>query len=89
MTVTLDEAIELIKSKREAVENKVIKTFEEEPELQILNGRYGPYISYEKKNYKIPENIEPKDLNIEACFKVIELQKVKGETRKARSTKKK
>ena len=89
MSVTLEEAIELIKSKREAAENKVIKTFDEEPGLQILNGRYGPYISYEKKNYKIPENVEPKDLNLDACFKVIELQKVKGETKKARYSKKK
>ena len=82
-------ALSIIKSKREAAENKVIKIFEEEPGLQILNGRYGPYISYEKKNYKIPENVEPKDLNLDACFKVIELQKVKGETKKARYSKKK
>ena len=89
MSVTLEDAIALIVSKREAAENKVIKVFEAEPGLQILNGRYGPYISYEKKNYKIPENIDPKDLNLEACFKVIELQKVKGETRKTRYSKKK
>ena len=89
MVISLEEAVDLIKAKREAAENKVIKTFEEEPGLQILNGRYGPYIAYEKKNYKIPENVEPKDLKLEACFKVIELQKVKGESRKARSAKKK
>ena len=89
MVISLEEAIELILSKRNAVVNKVIKTFEEEPGLQILNGRYGPYIAYEKKNYKIPENVEPKDLNLEACFKVIELQKVKGETKKTRYSKKK
>jgi DNA topoisomerase-1 len=89
MSVTLDEAIELIVSKREAVVNKVIKTFDEEPDLQILNGRYGPYISYEKKNYKIPENVEPKDLDLHACFKVIELQKVKGETKRTRYSGKK
>ncbi len=89
MEVSLEEAIELLKTKREVTENKTIKTFEEEPGLQILNGRYGPYISYEKKNYKIPDNVEPKDLNLEACFKVIELQKVKGETKKARYSKKK
>ena len=89
MAISLEEAVDLIKAKREAAVNKVIKTFEEEPGLQILNGRYGPYIAYEKKNYKIPENVEPKDLNLEACFKVIELQKVKGESRKARTAKKK
>ncbi|WP_455673002.1 type I DNA topoisomerase [Phocaeicola sp.] len=84
MTISLDEAVELITAKREAAEKKVIKTFDEEPDLQILNGRYGPYIAYQKKNYKIPENVEPKDLNLETCFKVIELQKEKGETRKSR-----
>ena len=89
MSVTLEDAIALIQTKREAAENKVIKIFEEEPGLQILNGRYGPYISYEKKNYKIPENVEPKDLNLEACFKVIELQKAKGENRKSRYSAKK
>ena len=88
MTVTLEDAVALILAKKEAAENKIIKTFEEEPGLQILNGRYGPYISYEKKNYKIPENVEPKDLNLDACFKVIELQKAKGETRKTRLKKK-
>ena len=62
---------------------------EEEPGLQIMNGRYGPYISDEKKNYKIPENVEPKDLNLAACFKVIELQKAKGENRKSRYSAKK
>ena len=89
MSVDLEEAIGMIRSKREAAENKVIKTFDAEPGLQILNGRYGPYISYEKKNYKIPENVEPKDLNLEACFKVIELQKAKGETKKSRFISKK
>ena len=89
MSVTLEDAIALIQAKREAAENKVIKIFEEEPGLQILNGRYGPYISYEKKNYKIPENVEPKDLNLEACFKVIELQTAKGENRKSRYSAKK
>ena len=89
MSVTLKDAIALIQSKREAAENKVIKTFEDEPGLQILNGRYGPYIAFEKKNYKIPENVEPKDLSKDACFKVIELQKMKGETKKPRYSKKK
>ena len=85
MEVSLEEAIELIQTKREATENKVIKSYAEEPELQVLNGRYGPYIAYQKKNYKIPENVVPKDLDLETCFKIIELQKVKKDNRKARS----
>lgn len=86
LEITLDEALALIRNKQQADAQKVIKTFAEEPDLQILNGRYGPYISYQKKNYKIPSNIEPSDLNIETCFKVIELQKEKAEVRKTRST---
>ncbi|MEJ8763341.1 type I DNA topoisomerase [Phocaeicola sp. HCN-40430] len=86
LEITLDEALTLIRNKQQADAQKVIKTFAEEPDLQILNGRYGPYISYQKKNYKIPSNIEPSDLNIETCFKVIELQKEKAEVRKTRST---
>lgn len=86
LEITLDEALTLIRNKQQTDAQKVIKTFAEEPDLQILNGRYGPYISYQKKNYKIPSNIEPSDLNIETCFKVIELQKEKAEVRKTRST---
>ena len=58
--------------------------------MQVLNGRYGPYIAYQKKNYKIPENVEPQDLDLETCFKVIELQKLKKDSKKSRySTSKK
>lgn len=89
MTLSLEDAETMLREKREAEARKVIKTFAEEPDLQILNGRYGPYIAYQKKNYKIPSNVEPADLNLEACFKVIELQKTKGETRKVRSATKK
>ena len=84
MAIDLDEAVALIKAKREAIANKVIRIFDEDPDMQILNGRYGPYISYKKKNYKIPEKVDPKTLDLESCFKVIELQKTKEETRKQR-----
>ena len=90
LAVTLEEAEQMLKEKQEAEAKKVIKTFADNPDMQILNGRYGPYIAYQKKNYKIPENVEPADLNLDACFKVIELQKEKSETRKViRSARKK
>ncbi len=56
-SISLEEAIELIEAKRVAEKNKTVKTFDEEPDLQILNGRYGVYISYQKANYKIPKTV--------------------------------
>ena len=82
LTITLEEAVQMIKDKQEAEAKKVIKVFADYPDLQVLNGRYGPYIASEGKNYKIPSGVEPADLTAEACFKVIELQKTKAETRK-------
>lgn len=52
LEITLAEAIQLIREKKDAEAQKHIKKFEEEPELEILNGRYGPYISYKGSNYK-------------------------------------
>ena len=84
MSVTLEDAETLIREKQDAAAKKVIKTFDADSDMQILNGRYGPYISYQKKNYKIPDSVEAADLTLDACFKVIELQKEKAEVRKVR-----
>lgn len=92
LEITLDEAIELIKAKREKEAQKFIKKFDEEPEMEILNGRYGPYIAYKGKNYKIPTSIVPQDLNLKSCFDLIKLQEEKEslpKTRKTRAAKKK
>lgn len=72
LTITLERAIELIEKKRTDDKNKIIKTFDEEPELQILNGRFGPYISYKKSNYKIPKKQDPAALTLEECKTIIE-----------------
>lgn len=71
MTISLERAIELIKEKREMEKNKRIKTFDEMPGLEILNGRYGPYISYEKKNYKIPKGKKPEELSLDECKEIM------------------
>lgn len=74
-SITIEEAEELIKAKREADNNKVVKVFDEDPDLQILNGRYGVYIAYKKSNYKIPKSIEnPAEMTIEEVRKLIEEQ---------------
>lgn len=90
--ISLDEAIELIEAKRQAEKNKVIKLFDSDPELQILNGRFGPYISYKKENYKIPRTVTtPADLTEEECREIIASQadKPKKTSRKTASSRKK
>ena len=74
-SITLEEAVDLILKKREADAQKVVKTFDEDPDLEILNGRYGVYICYKKANYKIPKTVEdPKALTREQCLEIIESQ---------------
>jgi len=69
--ITIEEAEKLIAEKKEKEANKLIKTFPEEAKLQILNGRYGPYISYNKANYKIPKGKAPAELSFEDAMKII------------------
>jgi DNA topoisomerase I len=70
-TIELDRAVELILGKREKDSNKLILDFSEDKELTVLNGRWGPYISYKKENYKIPKGVDPKSLTFAQCKKII------------------
>lgn len=88
MSVSAETAIQLIEKKREDDKNKIIKTFAEEPELQILNGRFGPYIAYKKSNYKIPKKQDPAALSLEECMKLIEEEEKSEKPKKKRFTKK-
>lgn len=74
MSVTLDRAIELILAKREAEAKSHLRSFVEEPELEILNGRFGPYIKYKGQNYKIPKDRveQAAALSLEECKAIIE-----------------
>ncbi len=76
-TLTLPEAIALYEQKIESDKNKVIKTFPEDKNVQVLNGRYGPYIKIGRKNYKIPKDYDPKELSLEDCKKIAEEQAAK------------
>jgi DNA topoisomerase-1 len=85
MEVELDRAIELIKEKREEDAKKLIKTFEEDKNMQLLNGRWGPYLKIGKKNYKLPKDAEPEKLTYEECVHISENQPKKtarGRTKK-------
>ena len=73
MTITLDEAVSLIQEKRQADVKKHLKLFPEEPKLEVRAGRYGPYLSYDRKNYRLPKNLHDKvaELTLEECMKYI------------------
>lgn len=79
-SITLDEAVDLIKNKREAEANRLIKTFDELPGVEVLNGRFGPYIAYKKEgarkatNYKIPKTTDPHSLTADDVKKLMEAQ---------------
>ncbi len=88
--ITLPEAEQLIVAKRAAESKKVLKTFDEEPGMQILNGPYGPYIAYNKSNYKIPRTVEsPVGLTLEQCQEIIKEQDAKPKKPARRSTRRK
>ena len=73
MTITLETSVALIEQKRMQERQRHIKGFEEEPKLEILNGRYGPYIAYDGKNYRLPKNMHEKaeQLTLEQCMDII------------------
>jgi DNA topoisomerase-1 len=71
-TITSEKAIELIEAKRIADANRIIKAFDSNPDIQILNGRFGPYIKAGKKNVKIPKGREPAELTLEECVTLAE-----------------
>ena len=74
MDISYERAVELIQAKREAEEKSHLKSFEEEPGLEVRSGRFGPYISFEGTNYKIPKAQAERaaELTLEECRKIIE-----------------
>ena len=74
MEIDLDRAIELIKQKRIEDEKKIIKKFPEKEDMQLLNGRWGPYLKIGKKNFKLPKDVEPEKLTLEECIHISENQ---------------
>jgi len=69
-TITGDEAVTLIEAKRKSDAERLIKDFPENPDIQVLNGRFGPYIVAGKKNVKIPKGEEPTELTLERCLEL-------------------
>jgi len=71
MTIDLERAVAIIAEKRAADLQKVIREYPGEPGMKVLNGRFGPYISWEKKNYRIPKGTDPASLSLEQCHQLI------------------
>ncbi|MBP3285448.1 MAG: type I DNA topoisomerase [Prevotella sp.] len=73
MTITIDEATALINEKRQQEEKRHLKTFEEDKKLEVIDGRYGPYLLYDGKNYRLPKNMHPRatELTYEECMDII------------------
>jgi DNA topoisomerase-1 len=86
--INIDEAIEVINLKRKADKEKLIKVFDEDPEYQILNGQWGPYLKAGKKNVRLPKNREPDSFTLEECIELTE-NYVPAKSRSKKSRKKK
>ena len=71
-TIDIERAIEIIGEKRQKDVENTILTYENDPEMKVLNGRFGPYVSYKKKNYRIAKDVDPKSLTYDDCLKLVE-----------------
>ncbi len=87
-TIELPRALELIEEKKIADKNRIILDFEDEG-IQVLNGRYGPYITNKEKNARVPKDREPKSLTLEECKELLEAAPVRGRRGKKKAAKKK
>lgn len=89
MTITAERAIELIQAKRAADKAKIIKTFDEDKSMQLLNGRYGAYLKIGKNNFKLPKDAVPEDLTYEQCIEISQNQPEKKKGARKTTRKKK
>ena len=73
MEITFEEAVALIEDKRKQEEKRHLKKFDEEPDMEVMNGRFGPYIAYNGKNYRLPKALHAKaaELTLEQCMEVV------------------
>ena len=85
-TIELPRALELIEEKKIADANRIIQNFEEEG-IQVLNGRYGPYITDKTKNARVPKDREPKSLTLEECKELLAAAPARGRRGKKKAKK--
>ena len=80
LEISEERLIEVIKEKREKDAKAIIRVFEENPDVRVLNGRFGPYVAVEKKNFKIPKSIAPESLTLQDCLDLSEGKKLVADT---------
>ena len=86
MEITFEQAVIMMHRKHQEEAERHLKTFEEDAELEVLNGRYGPYITYKGNNYRLPKNMHEhaKDMTYEECMEIINGQSDKPAAKPAR-----
>lgn len=72
LEVTLEQAIEVIVTKKEEAQKAIIHEFDHDPIIKVLKGRFGPYMTLGKENYKLPKTEDPEALTLERCLEIIE-----------------
>ena len=82
MEVSIERAIEVIEEKREVEKNRLIQSLGNDKEIQVLNGRFGPYFTCNKVNYKIPKGTDPTTLTHEKCLELMAAQPDAGNKKK-------
>ena len=89
LTISFETAVKLIEQKRDQERQRHIKSFEQDSKMEVLNGRYGPYIAYDGKNYRLPKAMQSKsaDLTYEECMDIIKGAQTKKTTKSTKSTK--
>lgn len=87
-TVTLEQAVVMIEENLQKESKKDIKSFPEQ-DIEILNGRYGPYLKHGGENYKLPKNVEPEALTLEECLEIIKKGPVTKKSKATAASKKK
>jgi len=87
LEISLERAIELIENKRQEDANKLIKSFDERPDIQLLNGRFGAYLKVGKDNFKLPKGTVPEKLNLDECIQISQDPKnASGKSRKKKAS---
>ena len=71
LSCTAEQAIEIIREKRESEEKSLLKSFTEDADLSVRTGRFGPYLKYKTDNYKLPKDVDPTSMSYDDCMKLI------------------